>query len=125
MGLSEKRQTPGNRLFSIITIVTILLFSPRMAAAGTSNDRVQIGRSIVVLPGENVGDLVCIACSIRVRGQTAGDVVAVAGSIWLEDGAQIAGDTVAVAGSVRLESNTKIGGDVVAVAGKIRRDRKR
>jgi len=122
MGLSEKRQTPGNRLFSIITIVTILLFSPRMAAAGTSNDRVQIGRSIVVLPGENVGDLVCIACSIRVRGQTAGDVVAVAGSIWLEDGAQIAGDTVAVAGSVRLESNTKIGGDVVAVAGKIRRD---
>jgi len=120
--LSERRYTFGNRLFSIIAISTLFLLVPSMSAAAPSNDRVQIGRSIVVQPGESVGDLVCIACSIRVRGQTAGDAVAVAGSISLEDGAQIAGDTVAIAGSVRLERNTKIGGDVVAVAGKIRRD---
>jgi hypothetical protein len=121
VGFSGKPDITGNR-FGIIIIAAIVLSLPCIAAAAPSNDRVQIGRSIVVQPGENVGDLVCIACSIRVRGQTAGDVVAVAGNISLEDGAQIAGDSVAVAGSVRLEGNTKVGGDVVAVAGKIHRD---
>lgn len=121
IGFSGKPQVSGNRLLGI-SIAAIFLLLPHIAAAAPSNDRVQIGRSIVVQRGENVGDLVCIACSIRVRGQTAGDAVAVAGSISLEDGAQIAGDSVAVAGSVRLESNTKVGGDVVAVAGKIHRD---
>jgi len=120
--LSGWPHLPGNRLFSIVGIAAIFALLPSLAAAARSNDRVQIGRSIVVLPGENVGDVVCIACSIRVRGQTAGDAVAVAGSITLEEGAQIAGDSVAVAGSVRLENDTKVGGDVVAVAGRIHRD---
>ncbi|MBV8049961.1 MAG: hypothetical protein JOZ80_02155 [Acidobacteriaceae bacterium] len=106
---------------SVILIAVLFVLLPT-AAAARSNDRVQIGRSIIVEPGEQVGDVVCIACSIRVRGQIAGDTVAVAGSITLENGAQIAGDAVAVAGSVRLASDTKVGGDVVAVAGKIHRD---
>ncbi len=111
-----------NRILSAIAIVGLLVLSSTTAAAEQSNDRVQIGRSIVIHPGENVGDVVCVACSIRVRGQTNGDVVAVAGSIILENGAQIAGDTVAVAGSIRLENDAKVGGDVVDVAGSIHRD---
>jgi hypothetical protein len=125
VGRAGRCGVDGSRLASIMTIAAILVLLPSMAAgarAARSNDRVQIGRSIVVEPGENVGDVVCIVCSIRVRGQTAGDAVAIGGSISLEDGAQIAGDTVAMAGSVHLESNTKVGGDVVAVAGRIRRD---
>src|SRR5579862_7598521 len=102
-----KPHTSGNCRFSVIAIALFFLLVPSISAAAPSNDRVQIGRSITVEPGENVGDLVCIACSIRVRGQTAGDAVAIAGSISLEDGAQIAGDSVAVAGSVRLEGNAK------------------
>jgi hypothetical protein len=121
VGLPRGPKTARTRRLSIV-IAALFVLSPSLAAAARSNDQVQIGRSIVVQPGQNVGDLVCIACSIRVRGQTAGDAVAVGGSISLEDGAQIAGDTVAVAGSVRLGSNTKVGGDVVAVAGRIHRD---
>lgn len=111
-----------NLAVSAISIAAAIALFSSFAAAQESADRVQVGRSIVVQPGEKVGDLVCVGCSIRVRGQTAGDVVAVAGSIAVESGAQIAGDTVAVAGSVWLESGARIGGDVVTVAGRVHRD---
>jgi hypothetical protein len=110
------------RSLSAVSIVAVLAMFPSVASAKNSNDIVQIGRSIVVEPGENAGDVVCIACSILVRGQTAGDVVAVLGSVHIESGAQIAGDTVAIAGSIRLDTGAHIGGDIVAVVGRLRRD---
>jgi hypothetical protein len=113
------RWNPALSAISIAVAVTLL---STFATAEKSADRVQVGRPIVVQPGEKVGDLVCVACSIRVRGQTTGDVVAVAGSIKVENGGEIAGDTVAVAGSIRLESGAHIGGDVVTVAGRLHRD---
>jgi cytoskeletal protein CcmA (bactofilin family) len=111
-----------NLTLSVISIAAVVMLFSLAAVAQQSSDRVQFGRSIVVQPDEKAGDVVCVACSIRVRGRTAGDVVAVAGSVVLESGAQIAGDTVAVAGSVRLQSDAQVSGDVVAVAGEVHRD---
>ena len=103
-------------------VLAVLLAFSSLALAEQSADRVQIGRELVVEPGEKVGDLVCVACSIQIRGQAAGDAVAVAGRIVLEQGAQVAGDVTAVLGDVRLESGTQVAGDVVAVAGTVHRD---
>src|SRR5208337_4507172 len=90
-------------------------------AFARSNDRVQFGRDIYIEPGDKAGDLVCLACSIHVHGQTTGDVVAVAGSIVLE-GAQVAGDAVAVGGSLRLQGASRVGGDAVSIIGSVHRD---
>jgi len=113
---------PRNLILGSISVAAVLALCSTCAAAEQPGSRVQIGRDIVVQSGERTGDLVCVACSIRVRGQTAGDVVAVAGSIAIESGAQVAGDTVAVVGSIRLDSGAQVAGDITAVAGAVRRN---
>jgi len=105
--------------FYVLAVAT--LFSSVAMAEGSA-DRVQVGRDIVVQPNEKTGDLVCVGCSIFVRGQTAGEVVAVAGNVVLEQGVQVAGGVTAVAGDVRLQRAVQVAGDVVAVAGTVRRD---
>jgi hypothetical protein len=107
-----------NRLLWSMAVVSLLA----SVAVAQKPDRVQIGRDIVVEPTDKVGDVVCILCSIHIRGQAAGDVVAVAGRIVLETGAQVAGDVVAVGGGIRLESGTQVAGGVTAVGGGVRRD---
>jgi hypothetical protein len=104
------------------TVLAVLAAFSSLALAENSADRVQIARDIVVEQNEKVGDLVCLACSIHLRGQAAGDAVALAGRIVLEQGAQVAGDVTAVLGDVRLESHTQVAGDVVALAGTVHRD---
>ena len=111
-----------NRALRVVSIAAIAaLFSP-LAAAAQSADQVQVGRDIVVQSGEKAGDVVCIACSIRVRGQTAGDVVAVAGSVTLETGAQVGQGLTVVFGNARLQSGVQVAGDVTVVGGTLRRD---
>lgn len=110
-----------DHLLSGIVIATVALFAT-LASAEQSADRVQIGRDIVVPSGEKAGDVVCVACSIRVRGQATGDVVAVAGSVTVESGAQVGGGVTVVLGNVSLRSGTQIAGDLVVVGGALRRD---
>jgi hypothetical protein len=96
-------------------------FSSSIVAAQNS-DQVHIGRDIYVQPQDKAGDLVCVACSIYIRGQVAGDAVAVGGNVVLQQGAQVAGSVTAVVGDVRLQTGTQIAGDAVAVAGMVKRD---
>ena len=111
-----------NLLQLTFVVAVFLALAASNALADNSNDRVQFGRDIHVSQGQQVGDMVCIACSIYARDvQTSGDAVAVAGSINLED-ASIGGDTVAVAGSVRLRGESQVGGDAVAVMGSVNRE---
>jgi len=108
--------------FRIALCVALASLLPANALARTgSSDRVQFAHDIYVEPGDRPGDLVCLACSIHVRGQTSGDAVAVAGSIELENG-QIAGDAVAVGGRLRLRGASRIGGDAVSLVGGVYRD---
>ncbi len=102
----------GFIVFAIFVLAAAAL--PASAKSGSNNDRVQFGSSISVSEDEQVGDLVCIGCSIHVAG-TCGDIVAIGGRVELEGHAR--GDVVAVGGGVRLGENAQVGGDVVTIGG--------
>jgi hypothetical protein len=103
-------------VFAVFVLAAAAL--PASAKSGSGNDRVQFGSSINVSEDEQVGDLVCIGCSIRVAG-TCGDIVAIGGRIDLEGHAK--GDVVAIGGGVRLAENAQVGGDVVTIGGQLAR----
>jgi hypothetical protein len=109
-------------LYAVMLLVVVGVFSSTPLVAQKSSDQVHIGRDIYVEPQDKAGDLVCIACSIHIRGQVAGDAVAVGGNVVLEQGAQVAGGVTTVVGDVRLQTGTQVAGDAVAVAGMVKRD---
>ena len=102
---------------AIFLFVAVAL--PASAKSGSKNDRVQFGSSISINEGEEVGDVVCIGCSIRVAG-SCGDAVSIGGSILVEG--QVRGDAVAVGGGIRLNDAAQVKGDVVTVGGGLSRD---
>ncbi|MFZ0760156.1 MAG: hypothetical protein WAM69_09420 [Candidatus Sulfotelmatobacter sp.] len=105
--------------FGACVLVCLILSTAVFAAAKA--DRTQFGNNINIGPNEEVADVTCVGCSIRVRGQVSGDATAVAGSVLLADQAQVAGDVTAVAGDIELDNQVKVGGDVTVVGGKLRR----
>ena len=107
--------------FAVMLVAASTFFSIPMFAEQNS-DQVHVGRDIYVQPQDKAGDLVCVGCSIYIRGPVAGDVVAVGGNVVVQQGAQVAGGVTAVVGDVRLQTGTQIAGDVVAVAGTVKRD---
>ena len=108
--------------YAVVLVAAAVAFISTPLFAEKNSDQVHIGRDIYVLPQDKAGDLVCVACSIYIRGQVAGDAVTVGGSVVLQQGAQVAGGVTAVVGDVRLQTETQIAGDVVAVAGMVKRD---
>jgi Polymer-forming cytoskeletal len=102
-----------------LTLVSILGGS---AIADSPHDRTQVGRSITVGPDEEVSDVTCFGCGVRVRGHVHGDVTTFGGSVVLEDQAQVDGDLTTFAGSVRLDGGTRVGGDVTVFGGRLRRE---
>ncbi|MGH9498933.1 MAG: hypothetical protein ACRD3L_07295 [Terriglobales bacterium] len=108
--------------YAVMLLAAVASLSSARAVAQQNSDQVHFGRDIYIEPQDRAGDLVCVGCSIYIRGPVAGDVVAVGGSVILEQGAKIAGGATAVVGDVRLQTATQIGGDVVAVAGTVKRD---
>ncbi|MGC1370809.1 MAG: polymer-forming cytoskeletal protein [Candidatus Sulfotelmatobacter sp.] len=99
---------------------TLLL--PGAAFAGDDSSYTEFGHSINVGPDQHVSDLTCFGCSIHVRGQVAGDVTAIGGSIILEDQAKVSGDVTAIAGDARLGAGIQVGGDATVIGGELRRD---
>jgi hypothetical protein len=108
--------------FAVTLLVVVSAFFSTPLIAEQNSDQVHIGRDIYVQPQDKAGDLVCVGCSIYIRGRVAGDAVAVGGSVILEQGAQVAGGVTAVVGNVRLQTGTQIAGDAVAIAGMVKRD---
>ena len=94
-----------------------LIVTPQTLHA-RNGDQVHIGQSITVGENENVGDLVCIGCSIRVAG-TCGDVVAIGGSIVVDG--KVRGSVVAIGGGVLLGDNAAVSQDLVTVGGHLSR----
>jgi hypothetical protein len=108
--------------YAIVLLAAVGALGSNPAFAQRSSDQVHIGRDIYIQTQDKAGDLVCVACSIYIRGQVAGDAVAVGGNVVLEQGAQVAGGVTTVVGDVRLQSGAQIAGDVAAVAGMVKRD---
>lgn len=101
--------------------VPLCLASSSIAQRTIKSDQTHFGHTIRVAENDQVGEVTCIACSIYIRGQVAGDVTTVGGSIFVEGQGQVAGDVTAVGGNIRLDSTVKVAGDVTAVGGEIRR----
>jgi hypothetical protein len=99
-----------------------IFLAPSTSLAATNADRFQMNHDIRIQPDDRVGDVTCIHCSIYVRGQVAGDVTAIAGSVFIESGASIAGDVTTVGGDARLGGSTQVAGDVTTIGGALRRD---
>lgn len=103
---------------TVVGLVTLLLSSGTVFAQGP--DRVSFGRSIKIDSGTSAGDVTCILCSVYMRGQAAGDVTAIGGSVVLDSGASVGGDATAIGGDIRTQDGTSIGGDATAVGGAVR-----
>lgn len=106
-----------------LVTLALLCFGASIGAwASDTPSYTQFGHNINIDGNERVGDLTCFACSIRVRGQVAGDVTTIGGSIVVAEQAQIAGDVTAIAGDARLDSGVKVAGDTTVIGGELHRD---
>lgn len=104
------------------SIVLLILALSTAAFADGSHDRTQFGHDITVGPDDQVSDVTCFGCSVRVRGRVSSDVTTFGGSIILEDKAQVNGDATAFGGNIHMDDGVKVGGDVTLFGGRLRRD---
>jgi hypothetical protein len=101
----------------------VFLLSLSVAAfADDLRDRTQFGHDITVSPGEEVSEVTCFGCSVRVRGRVAGDVTTFGGGIVIADQGQVGGELTSFGGNLRLENEATVGGDVTIFGGRIHRD---
>jgi hypothetical protein len=105
-----------------VSIVLLILALSTAAFADGSHDRTQFGHDITVGPDDQVSDVTCFGCSVRVRGRVSSDVTTFGGSIILEDKAQVSGDATAFGGNIHMNDGVKVGGDVTLFGGRLRRD---
>jgi len=110
-----------NLLVVFICLLLTLSVSPAAFAQG-GNDRTQFGTDITIGPNQEVGDINCFGCSVRVRGHVASDVTVFFGTVTIEEQGEVAGDVTDFGRGVRLEKNAKVGGDVTVFGGPVRRD---
>ena len=114
-----KNREPRSVFFAVV-LFCLTLSSASFAKNNPSYT--QFGHSINIAPNQQVGELTCFACSIRVRGQVAGDVTAFGGSVAIEDQAEVSGDVTTFGGDLRLDHGVKVAGDATVFGGQIRRD---
>ncbi len=107
-----------HRAHWLLAAALLLLMVTPQTLHARDGDQVHIGQSITVGQNENVGDLVCIGCSIRMEG-TCGDVVAIGGSIMVDG--TVKGSVVAIGGGVLLGENASVSEDVVTLGGRLSR----
>lgn len=112
----------GCRYPLLSTCVLLLLTLSANALAKNPSDHTSWGNNITIGPNDQASDVTCMGCTIRVRGQVAGDVTTVGGSIVIEDQGRVSGDVTAVAGNIRIDKEVKVAGDVTVVGGELRRD---
>lgn len=82
-----------------------------------NGDRVRVGGSVRVRPGEVIdGDVVAVGGSVEVDGEVHGDVVAVGGSVTLGPDANVEKNVVVVGGGLLRDPRAQIGGKAQEVS---------
>jgi hypothetical protein len=104
-----------------LAALVFLLGLSGLVMAEDNPSRAQTNRDIRVEPGQKVGDLSCINCSIYIRGEVAGDVFALHGNVVIDGGASVAGDIATLFGNIRVANGGSVAGDVAAIGGAVRR----
>lgn len=98
-------------LLSLVTVCAI----PSTTQSNHPANRFRILRSLTVESADTASDLLCIACSVRVRGHVAGDILTIGGSVLAEG--PVDGDVIALGGGVEVRSPGRLSGDVFALGG--------
>jgi hypothetical protein len=114
----------SSNLRYVVRLLGYLLFVGALSGAAYADgpDRTQFGHNINIGPGEEVGDVTCFGCSVRVRGHVSSDVTTFGGGIVVEDQGEIAGDATSFGGDVRLNKDVKVAGDITVFGGRLHRD---
>ena len=115
----------GSKIPNLLQLVLTVAFVAALSAAcfaDASHDRTQFGHDITVGTDEEVTDVTCFGCSVRVRGKVQTDVTTFGGGVIVEEGAEVGSDLTAFGGNVRLDKDTKVNGGVTVFGGKVRRD---
>lgn len=100
------------------------LFAAALSSAAFGagpHDRTQFGRDISVGPDEEVTEVTCFGCNVRIRGKIQGDATVFGGNILVEDQGQVGGDTTCFGGDVRLDKGSKASA-VTLFGGRLHRD---
>lgn len=92
-----------------------------VAFADDSRDRTQFGHDITVGPQEEVVEVTCFGCNVRIRGKVKTDVTTFGGNVVVEDQGEIGSDTTAFGGNVRLEKGAEVNA-VTVFGGRLQRD---
>ncbi len=105
-------------------LCTCLFFGLALStsAFAQGRDLTQVGHTIVIGSGQEVGDATCFGCSIRVHGHVNGDVTSFGGSVTVDEQAQVDGDITVFGGGIRIDHDVKVAGDVTIFGGQIHRD---
>ncbi|PYX38641.1 MAG: hypothetical protein DMG73_15315 [Acidobacteria bacterium] len=111
----------GTRDRYCVAVLVFLLGLSGLVMAEENPSRSQTNHDIRVEPGQKVGDLSCINCSIYIRGDVAGDVFALHGNVVIDGGASVAGDIATLFGDIRVANGGSVAGDVAAIGGAVRR----
>lgn len=104
---------------ALLAILAGFLFISSALNARADGDRVSFMRDITVSADEDVQDVVCFLCSVRIEGPVHKDAVVFLGSIRAE--APIEGDAVAFLGNISLGNEARVGGDCVVFLGSVSR----
>lgn len=104
-------------------VIAVLMLVVIISVAGASYSKVLVRDKSVVKIGEDINmgqdmsfeDLVAIQGNINVKGTTAGDVVAVLGSVHLFPTAKVGGDVVSIGGTVTRNEGAKVGGKITEI----------
>jgi len=107
---------------ALLCTCLFLLVALSTPALAQGRDLTQVGHTIVIGSGQEVGDATCFGCSIRVHGHVNGDVTSFGGSVTVEDQAQIDGDVTVFGGGIRIDHDVKVAGDITIFGGQIHRD---
>jgi len=84
--------------------------------AAEPRDLVKFGRNLIVKQGMKVHDAVAIGGQVTVEGEVERNVVAVAGSVFLDSSAVVGGDVISVGGLIEKEEGAEVQGNQVEVA---------
>ncbi len=109
---------PSCRL--LICLLGIAAFCAPAFADG-SHDRTQFGHDIIVGPDEQVSEVTCFGCSVRIRGHVDADVTTFGGGIYVEESGEVGADTTSFGGDVRLDKGSTVH-DITVFGGHVRRD---
>ena len=104
----------------ILSLMVSALCLP--AFADGTGDRTQFGHDITIGTGEEVTEVTCFGCSVRIRGKVTSDVTTFGGNIVVEDGGEVGSDLTSFGGNVHLSSGAKADAGVTVFGGRLQRD---